>query len=221
MPQDKKWTGGSIRVTEEAIQNIRKIAKRSGLIQPEILDTLINMCVVHDLLNPDWQERLNAALERGAWLIQRKKHLASKERCDGLRDADLKWKCIQGRKNMTPMIRILAEDYEDALNLCEGCTVTLEPILKNYEYQEKIQQLENQIQINVGQKFKAPVCNRGAILTNDGLEFKSCPARSYDKTVDIKTWCKVFNRDTPCFSYAEIVIAVADKKSEYGSESNI
>jgi hypothetical protein len=211
MPR-KTPPGGSVRISEESLKILRSIARKSGLEQKEIMGILLEMCQQHDLLNPDWQERLNAALKKGMWQLERKRHLENKERCAGLRGADQKWKCIQGRINKTPMIRILSENHEDALNLCEGCTETLDPVLENIEHKKTIAKLENRLKARSDQKFKAPICNRGAILTNDGLEFKTCPARSYDKPVDIKTWCKVFNRDTPCYSYAEIVIGVAEGK---------
>lgn len=214
MPR-KKQGGGAVRLPEETIQLLRNLAKKTGKTQPWILETLIDMAEVHDLLNEGWQERLTAALEKGMWNIQQRKHFESQEKCAGLRAADRKWKCIQGRYQNVPAIRILAEDYEDALNLCQGCTVTLEPILKNYELQEKIQQLEQNLAVAAGVTFKAPVCNRGAILTADGTEFRGCERGTgrQHKTVSILKWCKVYENKLPCYSYAEIPISVADRES--------
>ena len=144
-----------------------------------------------------------------------KKHLESKEKSQGLRAADKKWKCIQGRPNQTPMIRNLAEDRDDALNLCEGCTETLQPILKNYELQEKIQQLERKLQTTVGVTFKAPICHKGAVLTAEGTEFRSCPKRPSAKTVSIENFCRQQTSESlPCPLYAEIPISVADRESQ-------
>lgn len=214
MPR-KKQAGGAVRLPEETIQLLRRLAKKTGKTQPWILETLLDMAEVHDLLNEDWQERLTAALEKGMWHLERKRHLNSKEKCAGLRDADRKWKCIQGRKDLTPLIRFLAEGYDDALNLCEGCTVTLDPILKNYELQEKIRELEESLDVAAGVTFKAPVCNRGAILTADGTEFRGCErgVGRQHKTVSILKWCKVYENKLPCYSYAEIPM-VADRKSQ-------
>lgn len=212
MPR-KRAAGAAVRLPEETIQLLRKLAKKTGKTQPWILETLIDMADVHDLLNEGWQERLTAALEKGMWHIQRRKHFESKEKCAGLRAADRKWKCIQGRPNQTPMIRNLAEDYDEALDLCEGCVVTLEPILKNYELQERIAQLEKTAQVKANVSFKAPICHKGAVLTADGTEFRSCPKTS-EKTVSVENWCKKYSNGLPCQLYGEVVIAVADKASQ-------
>jgi len=64
MPR-KTPPGGSIRVSQVAIERIRRIAKKTGLHQIEIMGTLLDMCEKYNLLQKDWQKRLNAALERG------------------------------------------------------------------------------------------------------------------------------------------------------------
>lgn len=212
MPR-KRAAGAAVRLPEETIQLLRKLAKKTGKTQQDILETLLEMAEVHDLLNEDWQKRLTAALEKGMWHIAQQKHFENKEKCAGLRAADQKWKCIQGRYQNTPSIRILAEDYDDALNLCDGCTVTLEPILKNYELQEKIQQLEYNLEAAIGVTFKVPVCNRGAVLTAEGNEFRSCPKSPSAKTVSVQKFCKVLSSGLPCQLYAEVPISVADRES--------
>lgn len=207
--------GGAVRLPEETITLLRKLVKHTGKTQSECLHILIEMAMVHDLLNKDWQDRLTAALEKGMWHLENKRHFENQGACAGLRPADRKWKCVQGRPKKTPMIRILAEDYDEACGLCVGCMVTQEPILKNYELQEKIQQLQQTLKAHSSVTFKAPVCNRGAILTADGTEFKGCQRGSgkQHKTVSIAKWCKVYENKTPCYSYAEIPI-VADGESQ-------
>ena len=213
MPR-KKQTGGSIRLPEKLIHRIRTQARRKDMTQIKLLEKLIKIQEVNDLLREDWSKRLDASLKKGMWHIAQQKHFENKKRCDALRAADEKWKCIHGRYQKTPMIRILAEVYEDALNLCEGCEVTLAPILLNYELQGKIQQLENKLEARAGVTFKAPVCNRGAVLTADGTEFRSCPKRPSAKTVSVFKFCKVLSNGTPCQLYAEIPISVADRESQ-------
>ncbi len=210
--------GAAVRLPEEPIKLLRKLAKKTGKSQIWVLSRLLTMADVHDLLNEGWQERLNAALKKGMWHIAQQKHFENKKRCDALRAADEKWKCIHGRYQKTPMIRILAEVYEDALNLCEGCEVTLAPILLNYELQGKIQQLENKLEARAGVTFKAPVCNRGAVLTADGNEFRSCPKRPSAKTVSVFKLCKVLSDGLPCQLYAEVPISVADRESQIDTD---
>lgn len=209
-----KRGGTAVRLSKETHAILRKVVKHTGKTQDDIMHTLIEMADFHDLLNEGWQDRLTAALEKGMWHIAQQKHFENKKRCSGLRSADRKWKCIQGRYQNVPSIKILAEDYDDALNLCEGCEVTLEPILKNYELQEKILTLEQKIKARVNVSFKAPICQKGAVLTADGTEFRSCP-KTTEKTVSVKTWCQKYSRGQPCALYGEVVIAVADKASKH------
>lgn len=213
MPR-KPQKGGAVRLPEETIDQLRTLSKKLNYTQPFILATLIDMCAEYDLLNPDWIDRINAALARGSEILQAQRLENLKDRCNGLRYANKNHKCIMGRKDMTPLIRILAPDLDEALDLCVGCKLTLDPVLKNYALQEKVQQLEARLKGQVGQKFKAPICNRGAVLTNEGIEFRTCPERSFDKPVSIEKWCKVYSHGLPCPAYAEVVMGVANKKSE-------
>lgn len=220
MPR-KRTAPSNLRLEAEDMQLLRKLLhrfqtakKQPNATQGDLVHWLLNMAETHDLINEGWMDRLNAALEKGMWHIAQQKHFANAEKCSGLRVADQKWKCIQGRHERTPEIRILAEDYDDALELCEGCKVTLEPILKNYDLQAKIQQLERSAEIQAGVTFKAPICNRGSVLTAEGTEFRGCPKRPSAKTVSVAKFCKVLSDGLPCALYAEIPISVADRESQ-------
>ena len=213
MPEQPR-KDGNVRLPKELINRIRTQAKRKEMTQIKLIEELIKLQEVHDLLRDDWDVRLTAALKKGMWHLAQQKHFENKKRCDALRAGDEKWKCIHGRYQKTPMIRILAECYEASLRLCEGCEVTLAPILLNYELQGKIQQLENKLEARAGVTFKAPVCNRGAVLTADGNEFRSCPKRPSAKTVSVYKFCKVLSNGLPCQLYAEIPISVADRESQ-------
>ena len=89
----------------------------------------------------------------------------------------------------------------------------MKPILKNYELQERISQLEKTIQVKANVSFKAPICHKGAVLTAEGTEFRSCP-KTAEKTVSVANWCKKYSNGLPCMLYAEVIIAVADKTSQ-------
>ena len=204
--------GGSVRLSGITIDKLRKLSKRIGLDQKTIISTLLDMCIQHDLLNKDWQERLTAALERGRRDIESRYFESDPDRCPAIARGEERFKCVWGRVGKPPFIRLLEKEYEDSKEICASCKRTLLIDEENRKYVIRINELENKLQHKANQQFKAPVCNRGAILTNDGLAFKSCPARGFDKPVDIKTWCKVYNRDTPCYSYAEILIGVAEGK---------
>ena len=220
MPR-KRTTPSNLRLPAEDMQLTRKLLhrfktakKKPNATQADLIHWLLTMCETHGLINEGWMDRLDAALEKGEWHIQQKRHFESKEKCSGLRGADQTWKCIQGRFQTTPMIRTLAKDYDEALGLCDGCKVTLEPILLNYDLQAKIQKLERSAEIRAGVTFKAPVCNRGSVLTAEGTEFRGCPKRPSAKTVNVEKFCKILSDGLPCQLYAEIPISVADRKSQ-------
>ena len=208
-----------IRATPETVELLRRITRNSGKSQDQIMFLLFNLHDTLDLLEEGWQERLAAAERVGAWQLQREKHFAKSDRCLGFREADGKWKCIAGREEKTPMIRILAEDYDDALNLCEGCQLTLEPIRKNREYRRQIIDLEERLDRRVSVKYKVPICHKGAILNEDSTEFSSCP-KHRGENVSIENFCKKYSSGLPCALYAERVIGVADSESEVGKEKN-
>lgn len=224
MPR-KRTAPSTIRLAAEDMPLLRKLLhrfktakKKPNATQGDLVHWLLDMAETHDLINEGWMDRLDAALEKGMWHIAQQKRFENKKACQGLRGADNKWKCIQGRYQNTPAIRILAEDYDDALNLCEGCVITLEPILLNYELQGKIQQLESNLEAAAGVTFKAPVCNRGAVLTAEGTEFRSCPKRPSAKTVSVQKFCKVLSNGLPCQLYAEVPISVADRESQIDTD---
>ena len=210
MPRNPQ-KGGSVRLSEETIEKLRKMAKHSPQDQKEIVATLVDMNEIHDLLRPDWKKRLDASLRRGMWQLELEKHQASQERCDSLRGADEKWKCIVGRKKKTPMIRILAENRSDALNLCEGCEITKARNAELEEYARQIKTLQQEIQTKNDVTFKVPICHKGATLNEDATEFRGCPKSSAKEPVPIATYCKVLSGGLPCMLYAERVIGVGEK----------
>lgn len=211
MPR-KPQKGGAVRLSEETINQLRTLSKNLNYTQPFILATLIDMCAEYDLLNKDWIERINAALARGSEIIQAQRLEDLENRCDSLRYADKNHKCVVGRIDKTPMIRILAADLDEALDLCVGCKISLDPILKNIEHERTIEDLEIKLKSKAGATFKAPICNKGAILTNDGLEFRGCPKTDMGRNVSVEKWCKVYSRGLPCQLFAEIQIAVDSKR---------
>jgi hypothetical protein len=209
MPSADRRYGKTVRIDDDAKEKLIKYAQRTGMKNRVILNTLIDMCDQFDLLSPDWTDRINAALAKGSAVIQRSR-LQEIEKCDGLRKADGKHKCIQGRPDKTPMIRILSEDLDEALDLCEGCTLTKDPILQNIEYQKRITVLEMQLKAKSDFKLKAPVCERGAVLDNDGTAFKGCPRSS--NPVSIKNFCMILKNGLPCGLFRTVILGVGKKE---------
>lgn len=199
-----------IRATPATIKLLRKIMRKRTDSQDDFMFKLLELHGALDLLEDGWQKRFQASMRAGDWQLQRERHLAQKEKCAGLREADEKWKCIFGREEKTPMIRLLAENRRDALNLCEGCTLTLEPILKNKEYRERIKQLEREIEGRANVEYKIPICRAVGILSGDSTEFSRCQEH-HMRAVNIKTFCKIKNAGKPCNFFEERLIGIGEK----------
>lgn len=219
MPR-KPRLGTTVRLKPVDIETLRKLAKKLGLEQQDILGTLINMCEVHDLLNKEWQERLTAALERGRREIERVQFEGDADRCHAIAQGEEKYKCVWGRQGKPPLIRLLERDYEASKVLCLSCKKTLLILEENAEYLKQIDNLKTKIQQKVDVSFKVPICHKGGILNEDSTEFSGCP-KHRGENVSVEKFCRVYSSGLPCALFAQRVIAVADKASEIGSESNI
>lgn len=199
-----------IRSDLKTINLLRKIMKKRSGSQNDLVYLLLEVHETLDLLEENWQKRFQASVRAGDWQLQREKHLIDKEKCLGLREADGKWKCIFGREEKTPMIRLLAENRRDALNLCEGCTLTLEPILQNKAYREQIKQLQMELNAREQITFKIPICKAVGILSGDSTEFSRCQ-EYHMRAVNIEKFCKLKNDGKPCIFFEERLAGIGER----------
>ena len=197
----------AIRVEEDAKKKAIALSQRYGLTMKVVLSTLIDLCVDYDLLKPGFDERLNAAMDKGEIKIKRDELANLKNKCAGMFFADEFYKCIQGRENKTPMIKKLAKDLSEALEGCAGCGETKVIHLENLELRNKVSALENKLGEKSNQTFKVPVCNAGAILSKDGTEFRDC-RRSPRAPVIISEFCMTRANGLSCAMFARSIIGV-------------
>lgn len=197
--------GTAVRIDGDHHEVLRKLAKRSGKTQPKIFELLLDLADQNDLLNPGWAKRLNASLERGKWIIQWKKWSESNEDCEGLRGVDQKWKCIQGRKNKTPMIRLLGADYDEARNLCEGCEITKARTAETEGLREEVITLQTELRQRADIVYRVPVCKASGVLTGDSSGFTRC-IKKRAGSVDVEKFCKMRNQSKGCEFYKEVVV---------------
>ena len=202
-----------IRVKAETRELLRKVVKRSGKTQDEFMTSLLEVYDTFNVFSPNWRKRIEAAERAGKWHLQREEYYKDKDRCASFREADEKWKCIVGRIDKTPMIRILAEEKIDALNLCEGCTVTLEPKLKIREYRKRIENLEGKIVGMENVELVVPICRAVGILSGDSTGFFKCQERQM-KFADIEKFCKIKHHGKPCIFFEGRIVGVGRKRDE-------
>lgn len=207
MPR-KTPPGGSIRVSQESIERIRRIAKKTGLHHIEIMGTLLDMCEQHNLLKKDWQKRLNVSLERGRREIEESDFDTDPNRCVAIAKGEEKFKCVWGRKGKPPMIRLLAKEYSLSKEMCFSCVKTLLLITENEDYIEKIRLLEFQLQAKSDMMLKVPVCEAVGVLNGDGTLFSRCQEHNM-RAVNIEKFCKVKDNGEPCSWYKESIVGVA------------
>jgi len=196
-----------VRVEEDAKKKAIALSQRYGLTMKVVLSTLIDLCVDYDLLKPGFDERLNAAMDKGEIKIRRDELANLKNKCAGMFFADEFYKCIQGREDKTPMIKKLAKDLSEALEACVGCGETKVIRLENLDLRNKVSALENKLGEKSNQTFKVPVCNAGAILSKDGTEFRDC-RRSPRAPVIISEFCMTRANGLPCAMFARAIIGV-------------
>lgn len=196
-----------IVVEEDAKKKAIALSQRYGLTMKVVLSTLIDLCVDYDLLKPGFDERLNAAMDKGEIKIRRDELANLKNKCAGMFFADEFYKCIQGRENKTPMIKKLAKDLSEALEGCAGCGETKFISKENVELKNQVTNLEMRLKEKSNQTYSAPVCNYGAILGIDGLTFSGCKV-SRGKPVSVQEYCMKRMDGSPCYMFAKAIIGV-------------
>ena len=203
MPRYRKQS--QVRLSPEHKELLVKLAQSTKFDQKTIMGILIDLAVEHDFMVSGYEDRIKEADKKRTGVTLRKK-----TDCPALRELDEVWKCVWGRDGKTPDIKKLAPDYSDALDACEGCTITLKIKMREESYQEQIRVLEYKLQTRQTDKYKVPVCQQGATLSIDCLEFTGCP-KNQGKAVSIKEYCQKLNQGQGCAVYVERVLGVGEK----------
>lgn len=192
-----------IHVESDAKDKAIKLSQKYKMSMKAVVSTIIDICDNYNLLEPGWQERLNAAAEAGEKQIDKNRYMGLDDTCPALGYVGEKWKCIWGRDQNTPIIKFLAEDLDDALTACARCNRTRD--IKNQidKLQKEVTDLRAEKRAAV---IKVPVCEYGAVLGDEGKTFSGCQRRKGQK-VSIAGYCKVYRNGLPCQMYREKAIA--------------
>ena len=181
-----------------------KIAQKTKMTQKIIVGHLIGLCDKYNLMKPGWEDRLNEA-ER-----VRRTYTRLEGSCSAMTFADEHFICVWGNDGAPPTIKKLAKDMDHALDVCANCRVTLEIKLENVSLQDQIRVLENKLQTKRTEKYKIPVCQQGATLSEDCLNFNGCP-KNQGKPVSVKEYCQKLRSGQGCAVYVERVLGVGEK----------
>ena len=210
MPSADRKYGVPVRIEEDSKELLIKLTQRYGKDMKIILGTLIDMCDQHDLLKKGWEKRLTAALKKGRREIENLKFEEDADRCPAIVKGAEKYKCVWGRREKPPTIKILEKEYEASKELCFGCKRTLAINEQNREYLRQIQQLEFNLKAKSEMTYKVPICGDVGRLNEDATIFTSCRENN-GNAVYIEEFCKVKNEGEPCKWYTESIVGVGRK----------
>ena len=203
MPRAKQKT---ISVGEAHKELLVKLAQSTKIDQKHITEYLIDLAVKLDLMKPGWENRLKES-ER-----IRETYTRRKGQCSAMTFAGEYHICVFGHAEKPPTIKKLSKDYGEALEICKSadCEARLEMKIKNEEYRNKIKVLETTLETRSTETWKIPVCQQGAVLSSDVLNFTGCP-KVRGTPVSIKEYCQKLRNGQGCAVYTERVIGVESK----------
>ena len=198
----------SVKMDADSHADLVLYAQSKGLKINLILAEFIAKGVKHDIHDPEWIEKLLKAQR----VIE---GYARAGLCEGFapgkdKDGAELFSCVWYRKGRPPQIRILGiKTLQEGR--CAACGRTEKIALGFKERDMRILELETELGSKASAVWKIPICNRGAVLTQEGLAFRNCPERPYDKPVNIQNWCRVYERGLPCVRFAELAVGVEGK----------
>lgn len=196
----------NVKIDEDAHAALLKYAQSKGIGMRLILSEFIFKGVKFDISEEDWIEKLKAQMRITTGY-------SSMGDCDGLafgenKDGDGVYTCVWYREGRPPQIRVLGKSEDLQKARCAACGRTEEIHLGFKERDTRIRELEEKIQMKARQTNKVPICNGGAILTQEGTAFRSCRKRP-GQVVNIETFCRKLTASgtLPCALYAEVELA--------------
>lgn len=200
----------NLKVDADSHAVLVKYAQSKGIKINIILAEFIEKGVKHDIFDPEWDQKMLKRIES----VNR--YAALDGQCEGLaygEDEEGKgvYSCVWFRVGRPPQIRILGKTESLMESRCAACGRTEEIALGFKERDTRIHELEAELGVKASAVWKIPICNKGAILTQEGLAFRNCPERPYDKPVNIEKWCLVYERGLPCVRFAELAVGVEGK----------
>jgi hypothetical protein len=176
---------------------------QKGITMKMVLDMFIEKCVKQDLYDPYWEEKLvkaeevinsYASLDDGCHKLA----FGTDESGHGV------YSCIGYNEEGVVRIKNLGKTESLMASRCHACGKDREVKAGLRDRDNRIRELEEKIQMKAVRSNKVPICNKGAILVDEGSSFKSCPKSSVP--VSVAGYCKKLSGGLPCALYSEIAI---------------
>lgn len=202
-------TWEDIDIDPRAREVLLKYSQTHGnMPQAMILSSWIMELVNFDIRDSDWAEELAESRAREKEREKSREPFAKKchKRAVGY-DKDEKEVsfCVAYNEAGVVKTRVLGKTRSVVNAKCLACDLDREMREGLIVRDTRIRELEDKIQMKAKTSRKVPVCNKGAILCQEGTAFKACPKSSIP--VSVATYCKVLSGGLPCALYAEIELA--------------
>ena len=205
----------NIRIGEESNATLIYLTQSSGNTKRFIVELFIDLGHKYGFLDDSWKERLIESLKK----VDEDSSVAEmrallKGRCHKLAYGKNKeghniFSCIAFNPKGALKVRVLGKTVTMFEGKCGACNKDRDIMEGFAERDERIRVLETKIQLKAKTSRKVPICNKGAILSQEGPAFKSCPKSSIP--VSVATYCKDLSGGLPCALYAEIELAEGPK----------
>lgn len=202
--KERKFVGITPERHAELLKYVQSEMKsREGITMKLVLDMFIAKCVKQNLYDPDWEEKLVeaekvingfAGLDNGCHKLAFGKDKSG----EGV------YHCVSWGESGTVKVRILGKTESMMGSKCLACGKDREVREGLRDRDDRIIELEQKIQMKAKQTNNVPICNKGAILVEEGKSFRSCPKSSVP--VSVAGYCKVLSGGLPCPLFAEIAL---------------
>lgn len=186
---------------------LETLAKRHKLTQKVIVGTLVKMCDKYNLMAGEWESRLVADEEKEE---KQGDYTRQDATCEAFVFGDKMHFCVWGQEGKPPLIKKLAKNEVEALDMCAKCVKTL-------ELKDKLVTLE--MKLAKGMVYDIPSCKMGGQLSTDGKKLYCKDPKKAAQYRDVNKFCKVVNRGANCEYLTWTKIAVKGKKPDLDDKS--
>lgn len=204
-PRKKKTK--TLNLAEGLHKKLGDYAQRINLDMVSIVDMLIESGIDLDLYDPDWKENREKALrvtEARASVEGACHRLATGKNKKGVAE----FSCVAYSEEGVVRLKKLGKTLDIREAQCFACGEDKKYKEGTLAKDKKIAELETAIQRKAKHRNKVPICNGGAILTNEGTAFRSCRKRP-GHIMEIETACRKLSASgtLPCALFAEVELA--------------
>lgn len=197
----------TLQLSPESHKLLADYAMMKGLKMSLILPMFIKKAVEHDIYDQNWIEKLKKAervTEARASLEGACHRHATGENKEGVAE----FSCVAYSEEGVVRIKKLGKTIEIRDAQCFACGLDKKYKAGILVKDKRIAELETSIQMKAKHRNKVPICNGGAILTNEGTAFRSCRKRP-GHIMNIENECRKLSASgtLPCALFAEVELA--------------